>query len=122
MVRNRILSLAAITSALALAACAASPLYVQTDQHRGTAGDVPRDGTGEPMFTDITVPLPAPPTPYVAPAPGIPVTGPGALAFDAATLPPPPGPAFTLAQRTPKEIRQEERRKRRACRHLRSCN
>jgi hypothetical protein len=56
--------LAAILGAtLAFGACAPSPLYV--DRARtGTYGEVPRDGRGEPIWSDIR-PAPA----SMAPAP-----------------------------------------------------
>ena len=121
MVRNRFLSAGAITAALALtlAGCGPSPLYVASDQHRGTGGDIPRDGTGEPIFNDIVAPQVPPPPPYVAPAPGVPVTGPGAAGLVIAS--PPTGPAFVIAPRDEKQIRKDEKRRRRECRHQRSC-
>lgn len=60
--------------ALGLAACAPSPLYVGQPFKRGTPGEVPRDGTGEPLWDAIA---PAPPTSaprVMPPAPGIPIT------------------------------------------------
>lgn len=54
-----------LTSCLALAACAPSPLYVGSTSN-GTPGEVPRDNRGEPIWAAIP---PAPPPP--APAPNI---------------------------------------------------
>ena len=61
-------------TALGLAACAPSPLYVGQPYKRGTPGEIPRDGTGEPLW-DAIVAAPAPvgirPMPA---APGVPIT------------------------------------------------
>ena len=39
--------------ALALSGCAASPLYVDRSELRGTRGEVPRDARGEPLWAAI---------------------------------------------------------------------
>ncbi len=112
MARNLILALGA---ALLLASCAASPLYVQSSSvTRGTVGEIPRDGRGEPIFSAIRNPVAPPPASYVPPAPGIPVTGPGAEAF---APPPPPATAAPLVLRP--AVTDKDRRK--ACKHWRSC-
>ena len=54
-----------------LAACAPSPLYVAP--RPGTVGEVPRDGRGEPVWSAMRQPPPAPP---VTPMPVDPVTTP----------------------------------------------
>jgi|GEM_PF-2068170 len=111
MARNLILPLGA---ALLLASCAASPLYVQSSsKYRGTVGEIPRDGRGEPVWDAIRNPPPPPAAVYVPPAPGIPVTGPGAEAF----APPPTVAAAPLVLRPA----ATEKDRRRACRHWRSC-
>jgi hypothetical protein len=68
MLWNRFLPLA-----LLVGACAPSPLYVGAAKTRGTVGEVPRDGSGEPIWTSIRpVPLPEG-TPPLPPAPGLPI-------------------------------------------------
>lgn len=75
MLRNPLLPLAVLLGLLA--SCAPSPLYVQTSsKYRGTVGEVPRDGRGEPLWPAIRTVEPAPPGPDYPPAPGIPVTPP----------------------------------------------
>lgn len=108
MVRNPRL-LAAFALVLGVAACAPSPLYVQR-VHRGTVGEIPRDGRGEPLFDAIRTPLPPPPAPYVAPAPGTPVTNPYG-----AVVPPPPAPSTFVAPAA------DDKQYRKRCRHWRSC-
>ena len=61
-------------AALGLAACAPSPLYVGQPYKRGTPGEVPRDGTGEPLWDAIVPAAPAAPPRAMPPAPGIPIT------------------------------------------------
>ncbi len=106
MVRNS-LALVAFSVLLAVAACAPSPLYVQRGNHRGTVGEVPRDGRGEPIWDAIRTVPPPPAGPYYPPAPGIPVTGAGSdyVAPPPPPLPPPPPPAQS----------------KRECKHWRSC-
>ena len=77
MVRNLLPPLAGVLVMLALPGCYASPLYVQSNAHRGTVGEIPRDGNGEPMWRAIPRPLSSDPGPNIPPAPGIPITGPG---------------------------------------------
>lgn len=71
MMRNLFLLAGA---ALGLAACAPSPLYVGQPYQRGTPGEVPRDGTGEPLWDAIVPAPPAAPPRAMPPAPGIPIT------------------------------------------------
>ena len=52
---------------LALGACAPSPLYVSNNRI-GTVGEIPRDGRGEPIWTEIK------PSPYQAAAPAMAVS------------------------------------------------
>jgi hypothetical protein len=61
-------------AATLLAACAPSPLYVGQPYKRGTSGEIPRDGTGEPLWDAIPPAVPAPTPRIVPPAPGIPIT------------------------------------------------
>ena len=74
MVRNPVL-LPGMIAVLALAACAPSPLYVQRAK-RGTVGEIPRDGRGEPIWDAIRTVPPPPPAALYPPAPGIPVEPP----------------------------------------------
>lgn len=61
-------------TALGLAACAPSPLYVGQPYKRGTPGEIPRDANGEPLW-DAIQPAPLDPGPRMMPAaPGIPIT------------------------------------------------
>ena len=61
---------------LGIPACAPSPLYVGVAKQRGTVGEIPRDGQGEPVWEAIQpIPVANPPR-LMAPAPGIPVTPP----------------------------------------------
>ena len=62
------------SAAALLAACAPSPLYVGQPYKRGTPGEVPRDGTGEPLWDAIRPAPPAPAPRTMPPAPGIPIT------------------------------------------------
>lgn len=71
MMRNLFLLAGAM---LGLAACAPSPLYVGQPYKRGTPGEIPRDGTGEPLWDAIQPPLPSAPPRVMPAAPGIPVT------------------------------------------------
>ena len=72
MARMKFLSLSIPAIGLALAACSPSPLYVDRVQ-RGTYGEVPRDGRGEPIWADIH---PAPSTlPIAPPLPTVPMPG-----------------------------------------------
>lgn len=59
---------------LALAGCIPSPLYV--DRKSATIGDVPRDGRGEPDWSQLRQAVPDAAATAPAPAPGIPVTAP----------------------------------------------
>jgi hypothetical protein len=45
--------LRALPLLLVLAGCAASPLYVERSELRGTRGEVPRDVRGEPLWAAI---------------------------------------------------------------------
>ena len=92
MVRTSVWPLAGVVVALGLAGCAASPLYVPSP-HRGTVGEIPRDGNGEPMWESIPRPQAGPPAPYIPVAPGIPITGPGLSEMRVA----PPAPAYAPA-------------------------
>ncbi len=95
MVRNRIVPLCGVIVALGVAGCAASPLYVRSNAHRSTVGEIPRDGNGEPMWDSIPNPVAQAPRPYVPPAPGIPVIGPGIAeqtVSQPAYVPPMPAP------------------------------
>ena len=71
MARMKFLSLSILGIALALAACSPSPLYVDRVS-TGTYGEVPRDGRGEPIWSDIR---PAPAALPTAPMPGAPMPG-----------------------------------------------
>ena len=89
MVRKLIVPLCGVLAALSLAGCMASPLYVPSS-HRGTVGEIPRDGNGEPLWASIPRPLYAAPAPIVPPAPGIAITGPGVAEMRPRPVPPPP--------------------------------
>ncbi len=52
---------------LIVAGCAPSPLYVGSTRVRGTVGEVPRDGHGEPMWSLIRPAAPAGQAPPAAP-------------------------------------------------------
>ena len=98
---------------LAISACAPSPLYVGERRPRGTVGEVPRDGQGEPIWAAIPG---APPTQPVRPMPtdqGIPVTGPGTAPVAVTSA----APAVSYAPLPP----QTEKARRKGCQHLRSC-
>ncbi|MBC7506852.1 MAG: hypothetical protein H7267_14205 [Sandarakinorhabdus sp.] len=62
MARMKFLVSSILAAASGLAACSPSPLYV--DRARtGTYGEVPRDGRGEPIWSEIrpaAAPLPVP--------------------------------------------------------------
>lgn len=58
MARMKFLFPSILGVTLGLGACAPSPLYVDR-AHVGTYGEVPRDGRGEPIWSDIR-PAPAP--------------------------------------------------------------
>ncbi len=60
--------------ALSVAACAPSPLYVGERPVRGTSGEVPRDGQGEPIWSAIRTPDAAPPLRAMPTDQGVPVT------------------------------------------------
>ncbi len=99
MVRNLLPPLAGVLVMLALPGCYASPLYVQSNVHRGTVGEIPRDGNGEPMWGAVPRPLAVSPGPNIAPAPGIPITGPGVAEMrdtPAVSYAPPPAPGIPV--------------------------
>nr|WP_310523716.1 hypothetical protein [Polymorphobacter sp.] len=60
---------------LGLCACAPSPLYV-SNNHVGTGGEIPRDGRGEPIWTEIRQPVPQLAAPVMPVSRGIPIIPP----------------------------------------------
>ena len=75
MARTKFIPASLIILMLLLSACAPSPLYVRSGRI-GTAGEIPRDGRGEPVWSAIR-PAPANiPMDKQPPAAGIPIIPP----------------------------------------------
>ena len=75
MARTKFIPASLIILMLFLSACAPSPLYVRSGRI-GTAGEIPRDGRGEPVWSAIR-PAPANiPIDKQPPAAGIPIIPP----------------------------------------------
>ena len=108
---------------LFLAACAPSPLYVGERPLRGTAGEVPRDGQGEPIWSAIRSPAPPPPMRAQPVEAGIPVIGGAVMAPPPPYVPPvvvaPTAPAALPPGAAPLETAHERRKR---CAHLKSCH
>lgn len=74
MARIKFIPASLLGLALAVCACAPSPLYV--GKGLGTVGEIPRDGRGEPLWSAIRPPPTAPATVPMPVAGGIPIVPP----------------------------------------------